>query len=66
METGEQLVHPEIKIYDIGGREMQNDFSYSLSGEHISFSLDEFPAGIYFVNVTTENSVYQKQFVIVK
>jgi hypothetical protein len=66
METGEELDHPTIKIYDISGREMHNDFSYSLSGEHISFMLDEFPAGIYFVNVKTANAVYQKQFVIAK
>ncbi|MDQ3111405.1 MAG: alkaline phosphatase D family protein [Bacteroidota bacterium] len=66
METAEQLNHPEIKIYDLAGREMPADYEYSISGEHISFTLDNFSAGIYFVNVKTENSVYRKQFVIVK
>lgn len=66
METGEVLNKPVVKIYDIGGREVQEEFQYSIAGRHISFALDDFTHGIYFVHVETPNAIYRKEFIIAK
>lgn len=66
METGELLNKPVIKIFDISGREVKDEFEYTFSGKHISFTLDKFPPGIYFVCVETANAIYRQEFVIVK
>lgn len=66
LSTNEILRNPVISIMDISGREMKEQFDYSISGKDISFMLNKFPPGIYFVNVKTENAVYRKEFVIAR
>jgi alkaline phosphatase D len=64
--TGELLHKPVIEIFDVSGRKVSGEINYSIAGENISFNLDEFSPGIYFVHVKTENTVYRQEFVIVR
>ncbi|MEO5643513.1 MAG: alkaline phosphatase D family protein [Bacteroidia bacterium] len=64
LTTNETLHNPVITISDISGREVKQEYDYSIEGADIHFTLKKLSPGIYFVNVKTEHSVYQKEFVI--
>lgn len=66
LSTNEILHDPVITIMDISGREVKEKFDYSISGTDISFMLNKFSSGIYFVNVKTDNALYRKEFVIAR
>jgi hypothetical protein len=66
METGEYLDQPGIKIYDVTGTEVKEEFDFSISGSLVNFNLEKFSSGVYFVNVFTPTAIYRQELVIVK
>lgn len=55
-----------VKILDINGRELQN-FNYAnIQSNKYQYSVENLPAGTYFLRVQTDEGFRTKHFIVIK